>query len=340
MRRRDFNPPFLHFKMSPEVLREIQVKEEAETDPQYGCYPGERSIQQHIQRGIINLDKPAGPTSHQVVSWVKDILGIERGGHSGTLDPRVTGVLPVGLMDSTKILLFLLTAGKEYVTLMDVHGNVSDGDLGDVFTYMRGRILQRPPLKSAVKRQLRERTIYDLTILERDDRMVLFKVSCEAGTYIRKLCNDIGLIVGVGAHMLELRRTRAGPFTEEGLVTLHDLKDAYEFYRESGDESYLRKVILPVEEAVQNLGRVWVKDSAVDAVCHGANLNAPGVVKLEKGIDKNDTVAIFSLKNELVAIGRSLRSSEEISGMKKGEVINLARVVMKPGTYPRKWKTG
>lgn len=313
------------------------MKSEEETDPKYGCYPEERELGEYLRYGVVNLDKPSGPTSHQVSSWVSKILHLKKAGHSGTLDPKVTGVLPVALENATTIIQALLLSKKGYVCLMSLHDDVSEDKLKKLFSYFQGEIFQTPPLKSAVKRVLRTRRIYQLGILERENNWVLFNVRCEAGTYIRKLCHDMGLILGVGAHMHGLRRTKTGPFDENTLVTLHDLKDAYEFYLEDDDESYLRKCIQPVEEAVQHLKKIWIKDSAVSAVCHGANLNAPGVSKLEKGIQRDELIALFTLKNELVALGRSLETSDEIHEMKRGVVVNLKRVIMNPDIYPKRW---
>ncbi|HDH40994.1 MAG TPA: RNA-guided pseudouridylation complex pseudouridine synthase subunit Cbf5 [Candidatus Altiarchaeales archaeon] len=321
--------------MNPKIL----VKSDDQTDPRYGIEPEKRPIEEYIKNGIVNLDKPSGPTSHQVVSWVKEILHLKKAGHSGTLDPKATGILPVALENSTRILQALLPAGKEYIALMKLHGNASDGKLEETLTYFQGNILQRPPLKSAVKRQLRIKRIYSIKLLERSDKFVLFSVDCEAGTYVRKLCHDIGLVLGTGAHMESLRRTRVGPFTEKNIVTLHELKDAYEFYLEDGNEDYLRKCILPKEYGVQHLKKIWIKDTAVSAICHGADLNAPGISKFDSEINIDELVAIMSLKNELVAIGRSLRTSEEITQMEKGKVIDLERVIMKPGVYPKGWHT-
>ncbi|RLI89006.1 MAG: RNA-guided pseudouridylation complex pseudouridine synthase subunit Cbf5 [Candidatus Altiarchaeales archaeon] len=321
--------------MNPKIL----VKSDDQTDPRYGIEPEKRPIEEYIKNGIVNLDKPSGPTSHQVVSWVKEILHLKKAGHSGTLDPKATGILPVALENSTRILQTLLPADKKYIALMKLHGNVSDRKLEEILTYFRGNILQRPPLRSAVKRQLRIKSIYSIKLIERSENFILFSVDCEAGTYIRKLCHDIGLVLGTGAHMERLRRIRVGPFTEKNIVTLHELKDAYEFYLEDGNEEYLRRCILPKEYAIQHLKKIWIKDTAVSAICHGADLNAPGISKFDSEININELVAIMSLKNELVATGRSLRTSEEITQMEKGKVIDLERVIMKPEAYPRRWHT-
>ncbi|ODS42120.1 MAG: tRNA pseudouridine(55) synthase TruB [Candidatus Altiarchaeales archaeon IMC4] len=319
-------------------MREILVKSEDSTNPEHGKSPEKRTISEHIERGMVNLDKPSGPTSHQVSSWVKGVLSVGRAGHSGTLDPKVTGVLPVGIEKSTKVLGALLLAGKEYVILMHLHDDVLEERARAVVESFRGIIYQKPPLKSAVKRRVRKREIYGLEIIEAEGRDILFRVNCEAGTYIRKLCHDIGLILGCGAHMQELRRTRSGSFDESSIVTLHGLKDAYELYKE-GDESKLRQCIQPIEAAVSHIGKIWLKDGAVDAICHGATLKAPGISKLDACIKPGDVVALMSLKGELVATGQCLKSSQEIMGMKSGEVVKTDAVFMEAGTYPKGWKS-
>ena len=194
--------------------RKLITKAKATTDPGFGKRPMERSIEEHLSYGVINLDKPRGPTSHEVAAWVKGILKIKKAGHGGTLDPRVNGVLPITLEESTKIVKVLLNAGKEYVCAMRLHSDSSRHKIGEALSKFVGEIYQRPPVKSAVKRQLRTRRIYYINLLEVDNRDVLFKVGCEAGTYIRKLCHDIGEVLGLGAHMLELRRTKSGIFDE------------------------------------------------------------------------------------------------------------------------------
>lgn len=314
------------------------LKAEDETNPDYGSFPEERPIGVHIHHGVINLDKPSGPTSHEVDSWVKRILGVEKTGHGGTLDPKVTGVLPVGIDHATRVIQMLLGADKEYICLMRLHEEIPEEKIRDILQEFQGKIFQTPPIKSAVKRELRVRKIYYVDILEIDGQDVLFKIGCEGGTYIRKYCHDVGEALGIGAHMAELRRTRSGPFTEDNMVTLHDLTDAYHIWKEEGDESFLRNCILPMEAAVEHLPKVVIRDSAVDAVCHGADLAAGGIVSLEDGIKKGDTVAVMTLKGELVATGESLKTSREILKANKGIMIDINRVFMGPGTYPKMWK--
>ncbi|HDI10363.1 MAG TPA: RNA-guided pseudouridylation complex pseudouridine synthase subunit Cbf5, partial [Euryarchaeota archaeon] len=241
--------------MKKERLNEdgLLIKAEAETDPSYGKKPEEREIEELIERGIVNLDKPRGPSSHEVVAWIKRIMQLRKAGHGGTLDPKVSGVLPVTLEKSTKISHVLLPSDKEYVCVMRLHGDVSEDKILSVIEEFVGVIYQRPPLKSAVRRRLRRRRIYYIEDVEIRGRDVLMRIGCEAGTYMRKLCVDIGDVLGVGAHMAELRRTKTGVFSEEDSVTLQDLVDAYFFWKEDGEEKFLREMIKPVEFAVSGL---------------------------------------------------------------------------------------
>ncbi len=319
------------------MQREMLVRAKDTTNPNHGCDPRRRDMKEYINKGLINIDKPPGPTSHEVVAWIKRILNLRKAGHSGTLDPKVTGVLPIMLNDATKVVWALLTAGKEYIGVMRLHRNVSAEKLTRVFSQFVGSIYQRPPLKSAVKRRTRKRDIYYLEIKEMDGKDILFRVGCEAGTYIRKLCHDIGKALGTGAHMSELRRTRAGPFTEATLTTLHDLKDAYVFWDEEGIESTLRKVILPMENALESLPRVVIRDSAVDAICHGADLAVPGVLSAQKGIHAEDWVAVFTLKGEAVCLGTAKMDSQQMLYAGKGVVVDTDRVLMEPNIYPKGW---
>jgi len=309
------------------------------TDPSHGCEPSKRSIHEHLRLGIINLDKPVGPTSHEIVAWVKRVLKIRRAGHGGTLDPNVSGVLPTALEDATKIVQTLLPAGKEYICVMHLHGDVPDHRLEQVLHEFESEIYQRPPLRAAVKRVLRKRKIYYLELLEREGRDVLMRVGCEAGTYMRKLTYDMGEALGCGAHMQELRRTRTGPFREDDtLAKLQNLADAYAFWSEDGDEKHLRKVILPVEAAVEHLPKLVVRDGAIDALCHGASLAAPGVLQVDTGISQDNLVALMTLKGEVVALARATMTSKQIYEVEHGIVAKPERVVMSPDTYPRKWK--
>jgi len=315
------------------IDRKILVRKEAETSEDLGCRPEERKTEEIINYGVVNIDKPKGPTSHQVSDYVQKILNISKSGHSGTLDPAVTGVLPVALGMATRIVQGLLTAGKEYVAIMHLHREINEYELKKTIqNHFIGKIRQLPPLKSSVKRQLRTRTVYYFDILEIDGKDILFKVGTEAGTYIRKLIHDIGQKLKIGAHMAELRRTKAGPFDETTLFTLHELTDAYHFWKEEQNEKFLRKVIQPVENGVEHLPKVWVFDTTIESICHGVDLKVPGISKLDGSISKEESVAIMSLKSELVALGIAKINSEEMLG-EKGIAVQTEKVFMQPGTY-------
>jgi H/ACA ribonucleoprotein complex subunit 4 len=319
------------------MAREMLQRARADTDPALGKPPAERTLEEHLRLGVVNLDKPAGPTSHQVVAWLKLALKVDKAGHGGTLDPQVTGVLPVAILDATRVVRTLLEAPKEYVCILETHRAVKPERMRAVLDEFVGPIYQVPPLKSAVKRELRIRTIYRMQVMETTDRLALFRVSCEAGTYIRKLCHDAGVLLGPGGHMRDLRRSVTGPFHESTAVTMHDLKDAYEHYVETKDESWLRTYIQPVENLVGHLPRIVVRDSAVDALCHGADLALPGVVEVEKALVPDDLAAVFTLKGELVCVSRAKMPAQAAIERESGILAKTERVVMTPGTYPRKW---
>lgn len=311
-------------------------KTPASTDPHYGSAPEARSIAEHLDRGVVNIDKPAGPTSHEVVAWIIDLLHIEKAAHTGTLDPKVTGVLPILLGLATKLADTFL-GDKEYVCLMKLHREVDEDTVRTLSAEFVGEIYQRPPLKSAVKRQIRVRTVHSIEITEVEGKNVLMRVGCEAGTYVRMLCHHIGLALGVGAHMSQLRRTKSFPFDEDNLTTLQDLKDAYVFYEE-GDESMLRDLIMPMEDALGHVSALIVKDTAVDAISHGANLTAPGIARIEEGINRGSPVVIYTLKGEAVGIGEATMNSEDMYRAERGICVETTKVFMKPGTYPKGWR--
>lgn len=320
-----------------EINRTMLVRAHEDPNPGLGCRPRERPIIDHIRYGMIVMDKPPGPTSHEVVAWVKRLLELDRAGHGGTLDPRVTGVLPVGLQDSTKVVQALLASGKEYVCVMRTHKEEGETRIVEALKLFEGEIFQRPPIRSSVRRRLRTRTIYHIDYLEGDGRNWLFTVACQSGTYIRKLCYDVGEVLGGGAHMHELRRTRSGPYTEADLVTMYDLADALDLWRTGGEEDPLRGVIRPMEDSLALLPKLWIRDSAVDAVCTGAALAMPGVLRLESGIERGDLLAVMTQKGEGVALMRAEASEEEMRARERGLAASPVRVLMPRGTYPRMW---
>ncbi len=294
-------------------------------------------MEERLAAGVIVVDKPQGPTSHQVSAWVRDLLGVQKAAHGGTLDPRVTGVLPVALNDAVRAVDALHIGEKEYVGVLRLHQDVPEEKVREVMREFVGEIYQMPPVRAAVKRELRVRRIHRLEVLERLGRDYLFQVTCEAGTYVRTLCVDIGEALGVGGHMQDLRRTRTGGFLEKDALSLNDVRDAYLDWREEARPG-LHRVIRPMEEMLKHLRRVVVKDTAVDAICHGASVAAPGIVEIDEGISKGDLVSILTRNGEAVALGDAQMNSQQMLSARSGVALLLERVLMKPGTYPKLWK--
>ncbi|XP_074286331.1 H/ACA ribonucleoprotein complex subunit 4 [Silene latifolia] len=309
-----------------------------------GFSPLKRPLTEYIRYGVLNLDKPANPSSHEVVAWIKRILKVEKTGHSGTLDPKVTGNLIVCIERATRLVKSQQGAGKEYVCVARLHSGVPDvAKVARALETLTGAVFQRPPLISAVKRQLRIRTIYESKLLEYDaDRhLVVFWISCEAGTYVRTLCVHLGLLLGVGGHMQELRRVRSGINGEkDNMVTMHDVMDAQWMYENYRDESYLRRVIMPLEVLLTSYKRLVVKDSAVNAICYGAKLMIPGLLRFENDVEVGEEVVLMTTKGEAIALGIAEMTTAVMATCDHGTVAKIKRVIMDRDTYPRKWGLG
>ncbi len=298
-----------------------------EASGSFGTAPGKRSGEELLACGIVNIDKPAGPSSHQVTAWARGIIGAEKAGHSGTLDPGVTGVLPTAANKAVKVLQYLLLAPKEYVGIGHLHKPVEEAKIKKVLEKFIGEITQLPPRKSAVKRQERKRSIYSFEILDIEHQDFLFRVRCQSGTYIRKLIHDVGKELGVTAHMAELRRTAVGGFNEENIASLTDLRDALVFFKEEGNESLLRKIIFPLEKAVAHLPRILVLDTALKSLTHGRDLALPGVAAFEE-FTAGEMVGVFTLKGELVTVGKAKMDSSELESAEKGIVVETEKVFL------------
>jgi len=309
-----------------------------------GYSPLKRPISEYVKSGIINLDKPSNPSSHEVVAWIKRILKVDKTGHSGTLDPKVTGSLIVCVDRATRLVKSQQGAGKEYVGVVRLHSAIEDQSvLAKGIEQLTGALFQRPPLIAAVKRRLRIRTIYKSKLVEYDDQkhLGIFWVSCEAGTYIRTLCVHLGLMLGVGGHMQELRRVRSGILTEkDNMVTMHDIRDAQYVYETQKDESYLRYAIKPLEFLLTNYKRIVVKDSCVNAICYGAKFMIPGLLRHEEGIEVGDEIVLMTTKGEAIALAIAQMTTSVMQMCDHGVVAKIKRVVMERDTYPRKWGLG
>lgn len=286
-------------------------------------YPGARSFQEYVNKGIIILDKPQGPTSHIVDDYVKKIVGVDKCSHGGTLDPAVSGVLVIALKDSTKLMPILLSSKKEYVGIVYLHKPVTEKEIRKACEELVGTITQLPPKKSAVARKERERDIYYLEVLEINGQYVLIKVGCQAGTYIRRLAEQIGWKLNVGSHLLELRRTKSGTFNEDQCVTLHDLVDAFS----TSDENIIREIIHPLELIGNNGNCVIVGEGAIKNLCNGSPLYVGGVVKVTEGINIGDYVMMFSVAGEMIGFGVAKMNSKEMIKESKGVAIKTDRIL-------------
>lgn len=229
----------------------------------------EKPIKDLLNFSIINLDKPTGPTSFSTSEYVKKALGLSKTSHFGTLDPMVTGVLPVGLGRACRLSDYFMHRDKVYVGIMRLHKDVTEQDLRNEISKYIGKINQLPPVRSAVKRVVREREVKSFDILEIDGKDVLFSTRVQAGTYIRRLCDDIGKNLG-GAHMLELRRTEAGMFKEP----CHDL---YAFDKavealKAGDEGPMRNLVVPAEIVTELYPVLEVKKEGLKQILTGKPL--------------------------------------------------------------------
>ncbi|CAO1633967.1 unnamed protein product [Parajaminaea phylloscopi] len=339
--------PVLNTSQWPLLLKnydQLLVRSSHFTPIPHGCSPLKRDLQSYVKSGVINLDKPSNPSSHEVVAWIRRILRVEKTGHSGTLDPKVTGCLIVCIDRATRLVKSQQGAGKEYVAVLRLHDSLADvKKLPAAIETMTGALFQRPPLISAVKRQLRIRTIYESKLLEFDNKrhLAVFWVSCEAGTYIRTLCVHLGLLLGVGGHMQELRRVRSGALSEnDDIVTMHDVLDAQWLYDNQRDESYLRRVIRPLESLLTGYKRIVVKDSAVNAVCYGAKLMIPGLLRYEAQIELNEEVVLMTTKGEAIALAIAQMTTADLATADHGIVAKVKRCIMERDTYPRRWGLG
>ena len=326
--------------MTLKQLEDLITIDQDITDPNIGTYYNKRTVEQLLQYGLILIDKPPGPTSHEVVAWAKRILNIPKAGHSGTLDPQVSGVLPLGLGEGTKVLGVLLFGPKEYFGLGRLHSQPSKEELQSLLKEFTGEIFQKPPQRSSVLRQTRTRKIYELQLVEQKERLLLLRVLCEAGTYIRKLYYDIGEVLGPGGSMIELRRSRVHQFSEDSrLVTMHELAIAYSDWKDNGNESELMKMILPIEYALSEMKSVVIRDSAVDSLCHGAQLAIPGILQISPNLKKGELVGVYTQKGEIVSLAESLLDESEIKDNDKGYAFQTKRIIMTANTYPKNWRT-
>ncbi len=311
----------------------------AKTNQSFGCLPSERPLEELIECGVILIDKPSGPSSHQLAAWARSMLGIKRIGHGGTLDPFATGLLTLLCGRSTKITGELLKKPKSYVAVIRFKHPIISQEISDLVSKMQGEIYNVPPKESAVKIQVRTREVSksDLIQTEEGDRVHLLSINCEAGTYIRTLVRDLGLLSGNECELRELHRSRTGSLDDQMSCTMQQLSDAVFLWREHEDPRGLSRLLSPVETILADIPSIVIKDGAVSALSHGAPLASPGIVSIPKGLPSGAMVLLSSLKGEAVAIAELSVESDSIPSMKSGHVAIPRTVIMQPGVYPQTW---
>ena len=316
----------------------IVIDSDAKTSDAHGCAPENRTLEMLLDAGFILLDKAPGPSSHQIAAWAKDLLNLDKLGHGGTLDPFATGVLPLLSGKAMRLTGKILTHDKSYIALFKLQNEVNQGELESAMKQLTGRVYNVPPEISAVRVQVRTRKISKFKILDFSENLLLTEIECEAGTYVRTMARDLGLLIGMNIELKELRRPKSGRFGLEHSVTMQQLADAIWLWKTNNDQRAMKKILHPVEELLSDLPRIVVKDGAAAALSHGAPLLRPGVVSIAEDLKSGDEVLIVSMKGEAVAIATLSQSSKIVPTMTQGEVAKPTSVIMKEDTYPRSWK--
>ena len=319
-------------------MSRIILDSEAKTDDEIGKIPDMRTVEERLEAGFILLDKAAGPSSHQVASWARDMFGLERLGHGGTLDPFATGVLPLMAGKSMKLTKKILTHNKTYICVFRFASEPDSKMLEEVMSNMTGRVFNVPPEISAVKIQVRSRRIFTFDKLDFKNNQMVARVECEAGTYIRTMARDMGLLLNMKVELKELRREVSGIFKLEDCVTLQQLADAYWLWKELSQPEALLRIIHPIEKLLLDYPSVTVKDSAAAALSHGAPLLRPGIVSIDPAIGDGRDIVVNTMKGETVGIVNMLVTSDSVKGMESGEIARPSMVLLNQDLYPRRWK--
>lgn len=297
------------------------------------------ALRERVAAGaFLLIDKPRGPSSHQVTAWVRDLLGVARAGHAGTLDPNVSGLLWIGVGPALKLLPLVLEFPKRYVGVVVTHAPAEPAALDRVLAEFTGPVYQTPPVRSAVRRERRVRTLHRLTLVERTRDRWLLDVVADSGTYIRTLAVDLGEALGVGAHLAELRRVGTGPFREEEAVPLSVLADACARAR-AGDGAPLAALLHPLPEVWKEFPQLVLKDAAASAVVHGAGLAAGGIQSVSRPFPAGAAVALVSRGGTLLATGEALVEAAELGRRHDGWVVRPTRVLADASDFPPAWKS-
>jgi len=283
------------------------------------------------------VDKPRGPSSHQVTAWARDLLGLGTAGHAGTLDPNVSGLLWIGAGPALKLLPLVLEFPKRYVAAVRLHGPVAKPELERVLAEFTGPVFQTPPVRSAVKRERRVRSIHHLTLVEVERSFLLLDLVADSGTYVRTLAVDLGEALGVGGSLQELRRVATGPFEERRAVPLTALADAAAL-RAAGDPAPLLALLHPIEEVWREFPTIVLKDGAASAVAHGAGLASGGILAVPRAFARGAHVVLLTRSGELIATGVAEHDSAALASVRHGWVVGGTRVFVDPARFPALWQ--
>ena len=299
--------------------------------------------------GVLNINKSSGMTSHDVVDEVRRILGIRKVGHTGTLDPQATGALPICVGNATKIARFLTAADKEYLISMrlgirtdtlDAEGKVleekteipQDAEkVEQAFIQFRGEIKQIPPMFSAKKYQgerlyrLARRgetvdrdpvqvKVYELEMISFEPPFVCFRVFCSKGTYARALCDDIGGVLGCGAHLHSLTRLKSGQFRLEDAIDLLRLQEIQE-------QGNLAEVLLPIEQALTHLPEVRVLPDSSRSILYGASIALQDIVTLPTGLLEGATVRVLGVRRKLLSLAELTVDTDQVQNLHPRKII-------------------
>jgi len=289
----------------------------------------EKPISELINFGILNIDKPADWTSFDVVNYIRRMLNLPKCGHFGTLDPNVTGVLPICLGNACKIQEYFMHRDKIYIGKMKLHQKITQKKLEAEMKKFLGVINQLPPRISRVKRQIRQREIMEFKLLDYDieNKEANFVAEVEAGTYIRKLIDDLGKNLG-GAQMIELRRTRAGMFSDKDkeFVTIEQLKKTVDDWK-TGNEAELRKLIIPAEIINEVIPAIEVSEESLIKLHNGSPLFENMIAK--KNLKENLKV-INSGESFIIACNdRIIEIAKKTEQFQNKEILAKAEVVLK-----------
>jgi tRNA pseudouridine55 synthase len=291
--------------------------------------------------GIVVIDKPAGLTSHDVVSEVKRILGAKKAGHTGTLDPMATGVLPVCINEATKLAQFLSAEKKTYLATMllgvqtdtqDTEGKVTqksdrvvpEEDIREALGRMVGKMKQVPPAYSALKHKgkplykyaragefpeisARDVEIFSLNVRDISLPYVTFDISCSKGTYIRTVCSDVGNALGCGATLSGLRRLQSGFFTEDMALSLKDVPAAEK-------KKELLAKMLPMAQSLRIFAAIEVSESLADKLRAGFQ---PDVEMMQQNVlpflAAGDMIKFINPAGHLVAVAEMQMPTSEMA---------------------------